>query len=90
MTLFFLAALHLLSLQAHVKHNSFAGKDYIMDSPFLSLFILILFVLFAYLYMRITNKRSHNHFPFGEKDIGTNVERHFAGYKQKSWRDASQ
>ena len=55
-----------------------------MDSPFISLFILIFFVLFAYLYIIVTNKQSHNHYsPFHRKDSDADVDRHLAGYKQK-------
>jgi preprotein translocase subunit YajC len=46
-----------------------------MESPFDSSFILMCFVVFAYLYMMIINRRSQK----SEED----VERHYAGYKQE-------
>ena len=58
-----------------------------MDSPFGSLFILIFFILFAYLYMIITDRRSQkDDFPSNKRDGEADVERRFAGYKKNSHR----
>ncbi len=55
-----------------------------MDSPFDSSLILIFFVVFLYLYLMIINRcTGENNFPVLWKDDEVDVERHFAGYKQK-------
>lgn len=55
-----------------------------MESPFGSSLILIFFVVFAYLYLMIINRLTHNKdFLSAWKDGEVDIERHLEGYKQR-------
>jgi hypothetical protein len=71
--------IEIVRIKAHLKR-----RVIFMESPFDLSLILMFFVVFVYLYLMIINRCIHkNYFPFVRKDGEVDVERHFAGYKQK-------